>query len=164
MVDDLPLARRPQRPPPHRNTLTLLVGRITTIKLAYWAAVTAAELALGRLIPSGEQRLPVSVAVAALLGALTLGWAVVAARGVDRRLGGLYRSLPTVATAFVAASVVASPASIPLLLIERQRSLESCGAAACGWAPVLIWVGVLVGGTVLVPATFALSMRGRDRS
>jgi len=44
-VDHLPLAR-PSRPRPHRNTLTLLVGRVTTIKLAYWSAVTAVELAL----------------------------------------------------------------------------------------------------------------------
>ena len=166
MVDHLPLAERPRRPPPHRNTLTLLVGRITTIKLAYWAAVTAVELALPRVVdaPPGT-RLPYSVVAAALLLVGAIAWARLSARAIDRRLGGLYRSIPTVATAFIAASVVASPASIPLLLVERQRSLEGCAPGiTCSFAPLLLWVAVLVAGTVLVPAAFAFSMRGGERS
>ncbi len=166
MVDHLPLAERPRRPRPHRNTLTLLVGRITTIKLAYWAAVTAVELALPRLVeapPAG--RFPFSVAAAALLLLGAVAWAGSSARAIDRRLGGLYRSVPTVTTAFIAASVVASPASIPLLLLERQRSLEGCAPGmTCSFAPLLLWVAVLVAGTVVVPAAFAFSMRGGERS
>jgi hypothetical protein len=166
VVDHLPLAARPPRPRPHRNTLTLLVGRITTIKLAYWAAVTAVELALPRLVDlPAATRLPYSIAAAALLLIGAVAWARRSARAIDRRLGGLYRSVPTVATAFIAASVVASPASIPLLLVERQRTLEGgCAAGAvCSFAPILLWVAVLAAGTVLVPAAFALSMRGEDR-
>ena len=163
MVDHLPLAR-PARPRPHRNTLTLLVGRITTIKLAYWSAVTAVELALPVVLAGPlEARLPVSVAVASLLAAGAAAWAVVSAGSIDRRLGGLYRSVPTIATAFVAASVVASPASVPLLLIERQRSLEGCApAVTCHYEPILFWLAVVVTGMVVIPAAFALSMRSSN--
>ena len=165
MVDHLPLAERPPRPRPHRNTLTLLVGRITTIKLAYWAAVTAVELVMPRVVDAPlAQRLPFSIAAAALLLVGALAWSRSSARAIDRRLGGLYRSAPTVATAFIAASVVASPASIPLLLLERARSLEGCApGVTCTFAPILLWVAVLAAGTVLVPAAFALSMRGEQR-
>jgi len=158
------LARPPARPKPHRHTLTLLVGRVTTIKLAYWASVTAVELALPAV--SGAPlvaRIPVSVAVASLLAAGAVAWAVGSARSIDRRLGGLYRSVPTIATAFVAASVVASPASVPLLLVERQRSLEGCApAVTCHYEPILLWIAVLAVGMVIVPAAFAFSMRAHD--
>lgn len=142
------------------------MGRITTIKLAYWAAVTAVELALPRVVDAAPgTRLPHSVVAAALLLVGAIVWARLSARAIDRRLGGLYRSIPTVATAFIAASVVASPASIPLLLLERQRSLEGCAPGiTCSFAPLLLWVAVLVAGTVLVPAAFAFSMRGGERS
>ena len=134
---------------------------MTTIKLAYWAALTAIELALPRLVPGGvADRLPLSAAIAAVLSALALLWARASARAIDRRLGGLYRSLPTIATTFVAASVVASPASLPLLLVERQRSLEGCpGGGTCHLEPILLWVAVLVVGLVLIPASFALGMK-----
>jgi hypothetical protein len=164
-VDHLPLAARPPRPRPHRNTLTLLVGRITTIKLAYWAAVTAFELALPRILDAPlAQRLPFSMAAAVLLLVGAVAWARSSARAIDRRLGGLYRSGPTVATAFIAASAVASPASIPLLLVERARTLEGgCAPGAiCSFAPIFLWVAVLAAGTVLVPATFAAAMRAAD--
>lgn len=165
MVDDLPVAR-PARPRPHRSTLTLLVGRVTTIKLAYWAAVTAAELALPLAIAGPlESRLPASIAIAAVLAVAAVAWAVSSAGAIDRRLGGLYRSVPTIATAFVAASVVASPASLPLLLIERQRSLEGCApSVTCHYEPILFWVAVLVVGLAVIPAAFALSMRSHDAS
>ncbi|MBA2370075.1 MAG: hypothetical protein ACR2G8_05500 [Candidatus Limnocylindria bacterium] len=158
------MAPRPARPKPRRNTLTLLVGRVTTIKLAYWAAVTAVELALPLAIAGPlDARTPASVAAASLLGAGAIAWSVASARSIDRRLGGLYRSVPTIATAFVAASVVASPASVPLLLIERQRSLEGCApAVTCHYGPILFWVAVLAIGMVLVPAAFALSMRSQE--
>jgi len=163
-VDHLPLAR-PPRPRPHRDTLTLLVGRVTTIKLAYWTAVTAFELALPLVLARPlEVRLPVSAAAAGLLAAGAVAWAVASAGSIDRRLGGLYRSVPTIATAFVAASVVASPASIPLLLVERQRSLEGCApAVTCHYEPILFWLAVLVVGMVVIPGAFALAMRGKDR-
>ena len=162
MVDHLPLAR-PPRPRPHRDTLTLLVGRVTTIKLAYWAAVTAFELALPLILARPlEARLPVSVIAAAVLAAGAVAWAVASAGAIDRRLGGLYRSVPTIATAFIAASVVASPASIPLLLVERQRSLEGCApAVTCHYEPILLWVAVVVAGMVVIPAAFAAAMRPR---
>lgn len=162
MVDHLPLAR-PPRPRPHRDTLTLLVGRVTTIKLAYWAVVTAFELALPLILAEPlEARLPVSVIAAAVLAAGAVAWAVASAGAIDRRLGGLYRSVPTIATAFVAASVVASPASIPLLLVERQRSLEGCApSVTCHYEPILFWLAVLVVGMVIVPAAFAAAMRPR---
>ena len=142
------------------------MGRITTIKLAYWAVVTAVELALPRIVDAPPAvRLPFSIALSALLLLGAALWATWSARAIDPRLGGLYRSVPTVATAFIAASVVASPASIPLLLLERQRSLEGCAPGiTCSFAPILLWVAVLAAGTVLVPAAFAFSMRGPARS
>lgn len=163
MVDHLPLARRPSRPRPHRSTLTLLVGRITTIKLAFWAAVTVVELALPAIVQAPlAVRLPVSGVVAALLAAGSMAWAVHAARAIDRRLGALDRSLPAIATAFIAASAVATPASIPLLLLERQRSLEGCApGVTCHYVPVLLWVAVVAAGTVLIPLAFAAALPGR---
>jgi hypothetical protein len=133
---------------------------MTTIKLAYWAALTAFELvlplALGVPI---DQRLPVSFAAAALLSLGAIAWASVSARARDRRSGRLERSLATVATTFVAASVVASPASLPLLVIERQRSVEGCVAlAACHLGAIGLWVATLIVGMVVVPAVFAFSL------
>lgn len=162
MVDHLPLAV-PQRPPPRLRTLTLLVGRMTTIKLAYWAALTAFELALPALaVAPIAERLPYTYAAAALLTAAALAWSVQAARAVDPRAGSLERSLPTVATTFVAASVVASPGSLPLLLIERQRSIEGCaGPSTCHGETLLLWAAVLAIGMVLIPAVFAASLRRR---
>lgn len=165
MVDHLPLAGRPARPKPRRHTLALLVGRVTTIKLAYWAAFTAFEIALPSLLAQPvEARLPWSIAVASLLGFGATVWAVRSARAIDKRAGGLYRSLPTVATAFVAASVVASPASIPLLIVERGRSLEGCGGVTCHFEALFLWVGVLVVGLVVIPAAFAAAMRAQDKA
>ncbi len=138
---------------------------MTTIKLAYWAALTVAELvlpaALGRPI---EQRLPFSFLAAAILSIGALVWASLSARAIDRRSGRLERSLATVATTFVAASVVASPASLPLLVIERQRSVEGCSAlAACHLDAIVLWVATLVVGMAIIPAVFAFSL-GRDSS
>jgi hypothetical protein len=154
VVDHLPLADRPTRPRPRLRTLSLLVGRITTIKLAYWAVLTAAELFLPR-----SQAL--SYAVAAVSSVLALAWAAWSARTIDLRAGGLYRSLPTIATTFVAATVVASPASLPLLLVERARSLEGCVPAGttCAFAPLALWLAALVVGTILVPVAFAVALR-----
>ncbi len=77
----------------------------------------------------------------------------------DRRVGRLERSIPTVATTFIAASVVASPASLPLLIIERQRSFEDCFPAVCHWDAVWYWVAALALGTVLIPLVFAARLR-----
>lgn len=157
MVDQLPVAA----PLPRRQTLALLVGRVSTIKLAYWTAVTIFEIVvpLAWIRPLSE-RFPVSVAAAAVVSAAVLVWARVAARAVDRRAGGIERSIPTVATTFAAATVVASPASLPLLLVERQRSLEGCGGVTCHGETLLLWVAVLAIGTMLIPAVFAASLRG----
>ena len=160
MVDHLPLAREPQPPLPRRHTLVLLVGRVTTIKLAYWAGLTLIEAALPLVYTSGfAERLPLSVAIAAVATTLTLAWARVAARAVDRVAGALTRSIPTVATTFVATTVVASPASLPLLILERERSLEGCTAGTCHIEAIWYWVAVLVVGTIVIPAVFAASMR-----
>lgn len=155
MVDDLPL----DPPKPTRATLTLLVGRVTTIKLAYWAALTIAEAALPILDPRPfEERFPLSVAIAVIgsLGALL--WSRDAASKPDQRVGLLPRSIPTVATTFAATTVVASPACLPLLILERQRSLESCGAGTCHGEALLLWIAVLVVGTLAIPAVFAASL------
>ena len=48
MVDQSPAAE--PLPRPRQKTLALLVGRITTIKLAYWAALTIIEIALPRIL------------------------------------------------------------------------------------------------------------------
>jgi len=106
-----------------------------------------------------EERFPWSVAVGALATLGASGWAAWSARAVDSRLGGLERSLPTVATAFIAASVVATPASLPLLLVEIQRAGEGCGRGICHWEAVWYWVAAAVAGTVLIPLVFALRMR-----
>lgn len=154
MVDDLPLA-----PPPSRATLTLLVGRVTTIKLAYWLALTAFELALPLIDPGPfDQRFRWSIAAAVIGSAFALGWARVAARAADRRVGRLPRSIPTIATTFAATTVVASPASLPLLILERERSLEGCVFGTCHGQTLLLWVAVLVIGTVAIPAVFASSL------
>ena len=122
MVDQLPLDA-PEAPRPQFRTLNLLVGRMTTIKLAYWASLTLWEL----WGPRGW-----SIAFAAGASLVAIGWAVWSARHVDRRAGSLSRSIPMVATTFVTASVVAAPASLPLLLIERQRSIDRAGAGSRG--------------------------------
>jgi len=158
VVDDLPVD--PRTPLPRRATLTLLVGRVTTIKLAYWVALTVFEIALPLLDarPFAE-RFPLSIAVAVGASVAALVWARVAARARDRRVGWLERSIPTIATTFAVTTVVASPASLPLLIVERERSLDGCGAGTCHVETLLLWVAVLFVGTVLIPAVFALSLR-----
>ncbi len=166
MVDHLPLRTGGsiQRPRPHHHSLVLLVGRMTTIKLAYWAALTVVELVLPAADSAAiDQRLPISFAAAAVLSIGAVLWARVSARVTDRRSGRLERSLATVATTFVAASVVASPASLPLLVIERQRSVEGCPAlVACHLEAIVLWVVTLVIGMAVIPAVFAFSL-ARDR-
>ena len=159
MVDDLSVGER--RPLPRQKTLALLVGRITTIKLAYWAALTLVELALPRLLDRPfEERFPVSLALAAVTTVLALAWARWQARVIDRRAGGIERGVATIATTFAAASVVASPGSLPLLLIERARSLDGCAPGiSCHLEAILLWVALFAVGFVLIPAVFALSLR-----
>ena len=161
MVDDLPL----EAPLPRRATLTLLVGRVTTIKLAYWAAITVFEIALpfAYARPFAE-RWPLSVVFAAVASLGALVWARYAARLPDRRVGRLERSIPTVATTFAATTVVASPASLPLLIVERERSLEACGFGTCHGEALLLWVAVLIVGTLVIPASFAASLRKLDEA
>lgn len=156
MVDQVPLDD-PERPRPHLRTLNLLVGRMTTIKLAYWAALTAWELGG----PRGW-----SIPAAAALSAIAMSWAAWSARRIDARAGSIARSLPTVATTFVTASVVAAPASLPLLLIERQRSIEGCipAQSTCDPAALFLWVAVFAIGFILIPAAFALALRRADRA
>ena len=115
MVDHVPLdPRDPAAPRPQLRTLTLLVGRMTTIKLAYWAALTA--------------------------------WEIAAPRGLG--------------TAFATASVVAAPASIPLLLVERVRSAEGCAAQiTCHSEAIWLWVATFLIGFLVLPAAFALALR-----
>jgi hypothetical protein len=161
VVDDLPVEAPPDRPRPHLATLTLLVGRITTIKLAYWAGLTGSEIALGLTGWTYAARYPLSLAIGAALTALACAWAASAARAVDRRAGGLERSIPTIATTFIAASVVASPASLPLLIVERQRSFEGCFPAICHWEAIWYWVAAVAIGTLVIPLVFALRMRRR---
>jgi hypothetical protein len=149
MVDQLPLDA-PEAPRPQFRTLNLLVGRMTTIKLSYWAALTVWEL----WAPRGW-----SIAFAAGASAIAMAWAAWSARRVDRRAGAIARSVPTVATAFVTASVVAAPASLPLLLIERQRSIEGCaGQLTCNPAALYLWVAVFAIGFVVIPAVFGLAL------
>jgi hypothetical protein len=163
-VDHLPVRDDPEPPRPRLATLALLVGRVTTIKLAYWFALTAIEAAIplvyGR---SFAERFPISVAIAALVTAIALAWTRIAARAPDRVAGVLTRSIPTVATTFAATTVVASPASLPLLILERERSLEGCGFGTCHVDAILFWVAVLAIGTIAIPAVFAASLRP-DRS
>lgn len=160
-MDEVPLDREPERPPPRHATLALLVGRVTTIKLAYWATLTVSELLIPRFLGAGvDDRLPISYAVTAAGTLLALAWARSSARATDRRSGRIERSIPTIATTFAAASVVASPASLPLLIIERQRSIEGCAAAlTCHIAPLWLWGAMLAVGLVLIPAAFAASLR-----
>jgi hypothetical protein len=163
-VDHLPVADRPEPPLPRRATLTLLVGRVTTIKLGYWAALTAIEILLPIIDTRAfAERFPLSVAIAAIATALTLAWTRAAARAPDTLVGVLTRSIPTVATTFAATTVVASPASLPLLILERERSLESCGTGTCHGEALLLWVAILVIGTLVIPAVFAISLRS-DKS
>jgi len=125
---------------------------MTTIKLAYWAVLTAWELAG----PRGW-----GVQFAALTTVVVMLWSVWSARRVDALAGSLERSFPAIATAFVTASVVAAPASLPLLLIERQRSIEGCLPAqtTCNAAALYLWVAVFAIGFVAIPAVFAVAMR-----
>lgn len=165
MVDHLPLESAPQAPLPRRETLNLLVGRVTTIKLAYWAALTIFEIALPLFFqrPFGE-RFPVSIAAAALLSGIAIVWSRQAARARDRRVGILPRSIPTIATTFAVTTAVASPASLPLLIVERERSLQECGFGTCHGEALLLWVGVLLVGTIVIPAVFAASLRKIDEA
>jgi hypothetical protein len=150
-----------QSPLPRQKTLALLVGRITTIKLAYWAALTLIELALPQVLDHGfTERFPLSIALATVTTLLALAWARWQARLIDPRAGGIERGFATIATTFAAASVVASPASLPLLLIERARSLEGCAPGiSCHLEAVLLWVALFAVGFVLIPAVFAVSLR-----
>jgi len=159
-VDHLPVGTEAQRPPPRQATLALLVGRITTIKLAYWTALTAFELALRLVYALQAQRFGWSVAFAGFATLAALLWARRSARAIDPRVGALSRSIPTIATTFAAATVVASPASLPLLLVERQRSIEGClGLVTCHPEALWLWVATLLIGFVLIPAVFAASLR-----
>lgn len=81
----------------------------------------------------------------------------------DERAGSIERSFPAIATAFVTASVVAAPPSLPLLIIERLRSIEGCVPAQTTCAPeaLLLWVVVFAIGFVVIPAVFALALRRR---
>ena len=162
MVDELSLSEGEQRRPlPRQKTLALLVGRITTIKLAYWAALTLIELALPLFVDRPfEGRFPFSIALAAVTTVLALAWARWQAGVIDRRAGGIERGFATIATTFAAASVVASPGSLPLLLIERARSLEGCApGVSCHLEAILLWVALFAVGFVLIPAVFAISLR-----
>ena len=125
---------------------------MTTIKLAYWAALTAWEV----WGPRGW-----SITFAALTSIGAMAWAAWSARRVDARAGSIARSIPTVATAFVTASVVAAPASLPLLLVERQRSIEGClpPGKTCNEPALLLWVAVFAIGFLVIPAVFALALR-----
>jgi hypothetical protein len=164
-VDHLPLAPAPEAPLPRRATLTLLVGRVTTIKLAYWAALTVVEIALPFVFDRPfVERFSASVAIAVGLSLGACFYARRAARAPDRRVGVLSRSVPTVATTFAATTVVASPASIPLLIVERERSLEACGIGTCHSEALVLWVAVLVVGTLVIPAVFAASLRKIDEA
>ncbi len=160
MVDHLPVADPADEVPlPTRATLTLLVGRATTIKLAYWASFTVFEAALPLLDPRPfAERFPLSFVAAAVTSLVACVWARAGARARDPRAGGLTRSIPTVATTFAATTVVASPASLPLLILERQRSLEGCGFGTCHGEALVLWIVILAVGTVAIPAVFAASL------
>ena len=165
MVDHLPLRPAPEAPLPRRATLTLLVGRVTTIKLAYWAALTIVEILLP--VVYGRpflERLPVSLGIVAFASFGAMVWARRAARAPDRRVGILPRSIPTIATTFAATAVVASPASLPLLIVERERSLEACGFGTCHPEALFLWVAVLIVGTLVIPGVFAASLHQIDEA
>lgn len=157
MVDDLPLAR----PRPHLRTLTLLVGRITTIKLAYWAALTVAEIWLAAQPMAFDERFRASLWLAAVATLAACSWAAWQARATDARLGALERSIPTIATTFIAASVVATPASLPLLFVEVQRAGQGCERGICHPEAVWYWVAAMAIGTLIIPLVFALRMKRR---
>lgn len=160
MVDHLPLGTEAQRPPPRQATLALLVGRVTTIKLAYWTALTVFELAVPLGPAPRDERFGQSVAFAILATFVACLWARRSARAIDPKLGELSRSIPTIATTFVAATVVASPASLPLLLVERQHSIEGClGSITCHPEALWLWVATIAIGFLLIPAVFAASLR-----
>ena len=165
MVDHLPLGPAPEAPLPRRATLTLLVGRVTTIKLAYWAALTIVEILLPVILnrPFAE-RFPMSVGIAIVVSVGACVFARRAARTPDRRVGVLTRSIPMIATTFAATSAVASPASLPLLIVERERSLEACGFGTCHPEALFLWVAVLVIGTLVIPTVFAMSLRNIDEA
>jgi hypothetical protein len=163
VVDHVPLEPTEEPPRPRLPALTLLVGRITTIKLAYWAGLTAWEIALGLTGWTYEQRFPISVIVAVALTALACIWAAFSARAVDSRAGTLERSIPTIATTFIAATAVASPASLPLLIVERGHSVEGCAPAVCHWEAIWFWVAAVAIGTIVIPLVFALRMRPAAR-
>jgi hypothetical protein len=169
VVDLVPLVRDFQGeklPLPRHKTLALLVGRVTTIKLGYWAALTIIELLLPQLLDryTFTERFPFSIALAAVTTVLAVAWAIWQARVIDRRAGGIDRGFATIATTFAAASVVASPASLPLLLIERARSLEGCAPGiSCHLEAIVFWVALFAVGFVLIPAVFAASLRGTRR-
>lgn len=165
MVDDLPLGPAPEAPLPRRATLTLLVGRVTTIKLAYWAALTTGEILLPILFDRPfVERFAWSAAIAAVLSLGVCLFAARAARAPDRRVGVLSRSIPTIATTFAVTTAVASPASLPLLIVERERSLEACGGGTCHPEALLLWVAILIVGTLFIPAVFAGSLRRIDEA
>ena len=160
MVDHLPVGTDAQRPLPRQATLALLVGRVTTIKLAYWTVLTAFELALSLDPASRAERFGWSVAFAGFATLAALLWARRSSRAIDPRAGALSRSIPTIATTFAAATVVASPASLPLLLVERQRSIEGCaGSITCHPEALWLWVATLAIGFLVIPAVFAASLR-----
>ncbi|HEV8229116.1 MAG TPA: hypothetical protein VGQ86_04080 [Candidatus Limnocylindria bacterium] len=133
---------------------------MTTIKLAYWAALTAFELALPLVARPLAERVPWSIAFAALATLVALAWARRSARAIDPRAGALPRSIPTIATTFAAATVVASPASLPLLLVERQRSIEDCiRLVTCHPEALWLWVATLAIGFFVIPLVFSASLR-----
>jgi hypothetical protein len=160
VVDHLPVGTEAQRPLPRHATLALLVGRVTTIKLAYWTALTLFELALPLDPAPRAERFGSSIVFAGFATLAALIWARRSARAIDPQAGALPRSIPTIATTFVAATVVASPASLPLLLVERQRSIQGCaGLVTCHAEALWLWVATLVIGFVIIPAVFAASLR-----
>jgi len=127
---------------------------MTTIKLTYWATLTVWEL-------WGPRGWSVQFAPAASI--LAMVWAAWSARRIDPQAGSIARSIPTVATTFVTASVVAAPGSLPLLLVERQRSIEGCaGQLTCNPSALFLWVAVFVIGFLVIPAVFALSLPRKE--
>ncbi|HEY6959328.1 MAG TPA: hypothetical protein VI814_10930 [Candidatus Limnocylindria bacterium] len=139
----------------------LLVGRVTTIKLAYWTAITLFEGVLPLAYPrTFDDRFGLSLVAGAIASLVALVWARSSARAPDRRVGRLTRSIPTIATTFAATTVVASPASLPLLILERERSLEQCGFGTCHEVALLFWIAVLLVGTLAIPLVFAASLHG----
>ncbi|HUQ17707.1 MAG TPA: hypothetical protein VM070_07960 [Candidatus Saccharimonadales bacterium] len=124
---------------------------MTTIKLTYWAALTAWELAAPRGL---------GIAFAVIASAAALVWSARSARSIDSRSGGIARGIATVSTTFATASVVAAPASLPLLLIERVRSAEGCAAQiTCHGEAIWFWVATFLVGFLVIPAAFALALR-----